>query len=98
IPTTETDPQFQSWLKSLNVPKGSMTPEPPQLPIRGRPTDESSDFAATREKGYVRFFGDRLKVDQGEAEDGSAVDVYIFKPGQDASGGDRELSTLGTSG
>jgi hypothetical protein len=99
IPAGETDPQFLSWLKSLNVPKGSMTPEPPALPKRRRQEDEPrDDFAATREKVYVKFFGDRFKVDRGEAGDGPAIDVYVFKPGENARGVERDFYTLVTGG
>lgn len=98
VPTSETDPQLQSWLKSLNVPKGSMTPEPPALPVRGRAKESLSNFSATREKVYKKFFGDRFRVDEGGADDGPAIDVYIFKPGEDSRGDERDFYTLVTSG
>ena len=37
----KSDPQFLSWLKSLNIPKGSISPQPPELPVRGRPKEPS---------------------------------------------------------
>ena len=74
VPAAESDPQFVSWIKSLNIPRGSMTPEPPALPVRKAPK-KAGGHADKREKVYEEFFGDRWMVDRGEAGEGPAIDV-----------------------
>jgi hypothetical protein len=95
IPADEADPQFLSWIKSLNIPKGSTKPaSPPELPRKGT---EVSPNTAERERVYAKFFGNEWQVDRDDDPDGPPIDVYIFEP-QEARGLDRPCYTLVTSG
>jgi hypothetical protein len=91
IPAGEADPQFLSWLKSLNIPTGSAGPPPLPAKGPGLRTD-------TCEKVYAKFFGSKWTVDRGDDADGPAIDVYAFRPGEDGRGKKRDFYTLVTSG
>jgi len=95
IPAGETDPQFLSWLKSLNIPKGSAAPATPAELPRAK---KQSRFAAERERVFAKFFGKKWTVDRDKDAQGPAIDVYIFEPGPDSHGVERECYTLVTSG
>jgi hypothetical protein len=97
VPADESDPQFLSWIKSLNIPKGSMTPEPPALPAR-KGAKKASGPAAERERVYEELFGERWTLNRAEAGQGPPIDVYTFKPGEDSRGYERDFYTLVTSG
>lgn len=88
VPADEPDPQFGSWLKSLNVPVAAATPVPPPLPARKpakpaqpeEPDDGADELIAAREKTYEALFGKVWTVDRGAEGDGPAIDVYTFEP------------------
>jgi hypothetical protein len=93
VPTDETDPQFLNWVKSLNIPAGSSGPPP--VPAKSK---ASKGPAAAREKVYAKFFGSKWTVDREDEPDGPPIDVYVFEPGEDGRGKERDFYTLVTSG
>jgi hypothetical protein len=94
IPAGETDPQFLHWIKSLNIPKGSAAPpEPPAKRAR-----KSSPHRDERERIFTKFFGKEFTVERDSDPDGPPIDVFIFEPGEDARGRERDFYTLVTSG
>lgn len=96
VPAGEADPQFLSWLKSLNIPTDASA-GPPPVPGRERPK-KVSRWAAAREKVYPKFFGSKWTVDREDEPDGPPIDVYVFKPGEDSRGKERDFYTLVTGG
>jgi hypothetical protein len=98
VPADEADPEFRSWLKSLNIPSGGAGPPP--LPARkaAEPAEEDEEIdevIAMREEVYAGMFGDAWTVDRGEEGDGPAIDVYTFEPEDDHK---RDFYTLITGG
>jgi hypothetical protein len=102
VPADEPDPQFRSWLKSLNVPTGAAAP-PPLPPARkpvkpaeeAEPAEEVDELIAAREEMYASLFGPVWTVDRGEDGDGPAIDVYTFEPEDSHK---RDFFTLITGG
>src|SRR5262245_53972354 len=95
VPANESDPQFLNWLKSLNIPTGSAGPPP--VPARA-PANGPGRLAKARENVYPKFFGSNWTVDREEDPDGPAIDVYVFEPGEDGRGKERDFYTLVTGG
>src|SRR5262245_22636010 len=96
ISTGEADPQFQSWLKSLNVPYPSVTAAPsPPAPTGPR---KFTSHAADRERVYPKYFGEEFTIDRDKQPNGPAIDVITFEPGEDSRGKKREFYTIVTSG
>ena len=93
VPAAEADPQFQSWLKSLNVPNQT----PARSPAPPAPTKLTS-HAADRERVYPKFFGEEFTIDRDKPAKGPAIDVMTFEPGKDSRGRERDFYTLVTSG
>jgi hypothetical protein len=97
IPADEADPQFLSWIKSLNIPNGSLKPDrPPEMPPK-KP-NESSPSTVNHERVYSKFFGKDYWVAQDDVTDSPPIDVYIFEPGEDGRGRQRDYYTLVTRG
>ena len=109
VPADESDPQFRSWLKSLNIPAATpATPNPPPLPARkpakaaepdedeeDEEDEEAAELIAARQETYARLFGPEWTVDRGEEGDGPAIDVYTFEPEDTKK---RDFYTLVTGG
>jgi hypothetical protein len=93
IPADEADPQFQHWVKSLNIPSGSAAPPPPRK--SAKPAEEVDEVIAAREEVYVELFGNAWTVDRGKEGDGPAIDVYTFEPEDEYK---RDFYTLITGG
>jgi hypothetical protein len=96
VPAGENDPEFLTWLKTLKIPTGSLEPQRPSGASKG--ADGASRFAAAREKAYPAFFGKKWMVRRESPPQHPPIDVYVFEPGEDDFGNNRDFYTLVTSG
>jgi hypothetical protein len=97
VPADESDPEFLRWLEALNVPTKSakQSGRPDARTAGGR---KLSRLAAAREKVYLQFFGKKWSVRRESPPQDPPIDIYVFEPGEDPEGNERDFYTLVTSG
>jgi hypothetical protein len=97
VPANESDPEFLRWLEALNVPTRSAA-QPRQPNVRAAGDKKLSRLAAAREKVYPAFFGKKWSIRRESPPQEPPIDIYVFDPGKDAGGDERDFYTLVTSG